>query len=48
MYELTRIFQSVLFIVLSVFFLEFLGFIASLLCLSLAGAYAFLAMRGQV
>ncbi len=46
MYELLRAFQSLLLVILSLFCLEFIGFIASLLCLGLAGAYAFLAIKG--
>lgn len=47
MYELIRALQSTLLSVLSLYSLEFIGFFASLLCLTLAGAYAFLAIRGQ-
>ena len=47
MYELIRAFQANLLMVLSLYCLEFIGFFASLLCLSLAGAYAFLAIKGQ-
>jgi hypothetical protein len=46
MYELIRALQSTLLMLLSLYCLEFIGFIASLLCFSLAGAYAFLAIKG--
>ena len=47
MYELIRAFQANLLMVLSLYCLEFIGFFASLLCFVLAGAYVFLAIRGQ-
>ena len=47
MYELIRAFQANLLMVLSLYCLEFIGFFASLLCFILAGAYVFLAIRGQ-
>jgi hypothetical protein len=46
MYELIRAFQSTLLMLLSLYCLEFIGLFASLLCFSLAGAYAFLAIKG--
>ena len=47
MYDILRALQSILLMVLGIFCLEFIGLFASLLCFSLAGAYAFLAIRGQ-
>ena len=47
MYELLRALQSTLLIILGIYCLEFIGLIASLLCFTLGGAYAFLAIRGQ-
>jgi hypothetical protein len=46
MYELIRALQSTLLSVLGVYCLEFIGLFASLLCFSVAGAYAFLAIKG--
>lgn len=46
MYELIRAFQSTLLMLLSLYCLEFIGFFASLLCFIVAGAYAFLAIKG--
>jgi hypothetical protein len=46
MYELIRAFQSTLLMLLSLYCLEFIGFIASLLCFIVAGGYAFLAIKG--
>lgn len=47
MYELIRALQSTLLSILGLYSYEFIGLFASLLCLVLAGAYAFLAIRGQ-
>jgi hypothetical protein len=46
MYELLRASQSMLMVLLGLFSLLYIGFFASLLCLSLAGAYAYLAIKG--
>ena len=46
MYELIRALQSMLLVIMSLYCLEFISYSASLLCLSLAGAYAFLAIKG--
>jgi len=46
MYELIRALQSTLLSVLGVYSLEFIGLFASLLCFIVAGAYAFLAIKG--
>lgn len=46
MYELARALQSLFMALLSLFMLQYIGFFASLSCLILAGAYAFLAIRG--
>jgi hypothetical protein len=46
MYELIRALQSTLLSILGLFTLQYIGFIASLLCFILAGAYAFLAIKG--
>jgi hypothetical protein len=47
MYELIRALQSTLLMLLGLFCIEFIGLFASLLCFIVAGAYAFLAIRGQ-
>jgi hypothetical protein len=46
MYELFRALQSTLMALLGLFTLQYMGFIASLLCFILAGVYAFLAIKG--
>jgi len=46
MYELIRALQSTLLMLLGLFCIEFIGLFASLLCFILAGAYAFLAIKG--
>jgi hypothetical protein len=46
MYELIRALQSTLLSILGLYSAEFIGLFASLLCFILAGAYAFLAIKG--
>jgi hypothetical protein len=46
MYELMRALQSTLLSILGLYSAEFIGLFASLLCFSVAGAYAFLAIKG--
>jgi hypothetical protein len=46
MYELIRALQSTLLSILGLYSAEFIGLFASLLCFSVAGAYAFLAIKG--
>jgi hypothetical protein len=46
MYELIRALQSTLLSILGLYSLEFIVLFASLLCFILAGAYAFLAIKG--
>ena len=46
MYELIRALQSIFMASLSLLMLQYVGFTASLLCLILAGGYAFLAIKG--
>jgi hypothetical protein len=46
MYELIRALQSTLLSILGLYALEFIGLFASLLCFIVAGAYAFLAIKG--
>lgn len=46
MYELIRGLQCFFMALLGLFMFQYIGFIASLLCFIVAGAYAFLAIKG--
>jgi len=46
MYELIRALQCFFMALLGLFMFQYIGFIASLSCFIVAGAYAFLAIKG--